>query len=56
MNKQDTPDINNQQSVIEDLPVNEDRAEEVKGGPIFHHYQSIDGDVTSSGYEKRIEI
>ena len=54
MNKQDNPDINNQQSVIEDLPVNEDRAEEVKGGPIYQHYESIDGDVTSRGYEKWI--
>jgi len=56
MNKQDNQDINNQQSVIEDLPVNEDQATEVKGGPIFQNYRGIAGDVTSSGYEKQIEI
>ena len=56
MNKQDNQGINNQQSVIEDLPVNEDQATAVKGGPIFQNYQGIDGDVTSRGYEKQIEI
>ena len=33
MNKQDRQEPNNQQSVIEDLTVNEDQAEGVKGGP-----------------------
>lgn len=34
MNKQDTQEPNNQQSVIEDLSVNEDQAEAVRGGDI----------------------
>lgn len=34
MNKQDKQEPNNQQSVIEDLTVNQDQAEEVKGGYI----------------------
>jgi hypothetical protein len=33
MSKQDKQEPNNQQSVIEDLAVNQDQAEEVKGGP-----------------------
>ena len=33
MNKQENQETNNQQSVIEDLPVNEAHAAEVKGGP-----------------------
>ena len=33
MNKQDNQEANNQQSVIEDLPVNEDQATALKGGP-----------------------
>ena len=33
MSKQDRQEPNTQQSVIEDLTVNEDQAEEVKGGP-----------------------
>ena len=36
MKKQDKQEPNNQQSVIEDLTVNEDQAEEVKGGPVDH--------------------
>lgn len=32
MNKQDKQEPNNQQSVLEDLTVNQDQAEEVKGG------------------------
>jgi len=32
MNQQDKQELNNQQPVIEDLTVNEDQAEEVKGG------------------------
>lgn len=35
MKKQDKQEINNQQSVIEDLAVNEDQAVEVKGGTIY---------------------
>jgi hypothetical protein len=34
MNQQDKREINNQQSEIEDLTVNQDQAEEVKGGQI----------------------
>lgn len=36
MNKKDNREANNQQSVIEDLTVNEDQAAEVKGGPVNH--------------------
>ena len=56
MNEQDSQDIDNQQSVIEDLTVNQDHATEVKGGPIFQTYRGIEGDITSHGYEKQIEI
>jgi hypothetical protein len=34
MNEQDNQERDNQQSMIEDLTVNEDAAAEVKGGPI----------------------
>lgn len=33
MKKQDKQEINNQQPMIEDLTVNEDKTAEVKGGP-----------------------
>jgi hypothetical protein len=36
MSKQEKQEPNNQQSVIEDLTVNEDQAAEVKGGPVDH--------------------
>ena len=35
MNKQDNQEINNQQSVTEDLPVAGEQAEEVKAGSIY---------------------
>ena len=35
MNQQDKQEPNNQQSVIEDLTVNEDQAEGVKGGDLY---------------------
>jgi hypothetical protein len=46
MNQQNNPEPNNQQSVIEDLTVNEDRAEEVKGG-----YEIKLPDVLVSSYQ-----
>ena len=39
MKNQDKLELNNQQSVIEDLTVNEDQAAEVKGGPVDHTVQ-----------------
>lgn len=56
MKKQDNRKANDQQSVIEDLTVNEAEAAEVKGGPIYLKVEGITGDVTSSGYERHIEI
>ena len=41
MNKQENQEPNNQQSVIEDLAVNEDQAEEVKGGPLCHGVSAL---------------
>jgi hypothetical protein len=35
MNKQDKPEANNSQILIEDLTVNQEQAGEVKGGPTF---------------------
>jgi hypothetical protein len=42
MNKQDKQEPNNQQSVIEDLSVNEDQAEEVRGGNIHSPSWGLD--------------
>ena len=36
MKKQENREANNQDSVVEDLTVNEDQAAEVKGGPVDH--------------------
>ena len=55
MKPQDKHEANNQQAQIDDLPVAQDVAAEVKGGPIFMRYDGIDGDVTSAGHEKWIE-
>ena len=49
MNKQDKQEPNNQQSLIEDLAVNEEQAVEVKGGPIYMKIDGVDGDVTATG-------
>jgi hypothetical protein len=49
MKPQEKSEASNQQSLIDDLPVKEDQATEVKGGPIFMKYDGIDGDVTSRG-------
>jgi hypothetical protein len=49
MNKQDNREADNQQSPIEDLTVNEDKAEEVKAGrgvDYFLRLQGIDGEAT----------
>lgn len=49
MNKQDNREADNQQSPIEDLIVNEDKAEEVKGGAqvdFFLKLRGIDGEAT----------
>lgn len=56
MNKQDNHEANNQQSIIEDLTVNQDQATAVKGGPIYIRVDGIAGDVTSAGHEKWIDL
>ena len=48
--KQDKGEMNNQQTVIEDLTVNQDQAAEVKGGAHVDYYlrlRGIDGDISS---------
>ena len=50
MNQQEKQEPNNLQSVTEDLTVDQDQAEEVKGGAQFDYFlrlHSVDGDVTS---------
>jgi hypothetical protein len=56
MNKQDNRETKTAQTLIEDLTVNKDVATDVKGGPIFMRIDGIDGDVTSRGHEKLIEL
>ena len=56
MNKQNKCETNNQQMKIEDLAVNQEQAAEVKGGPIYMNFDGIDGDVTSRGHDKWIEL
>lgn len=49
MDQKDKQEPNNQQSLIEDLTVNEDQATEVKGGAqvdFFLHLQGVDGEST----------
>ena len=48
MNKQET----NKPTIMEDLSVEEGKAEEVKGGPIYVQWTEIKGDVTTKGYER----
>lgn len=50
MSKQDNREADNQQSQIEDLPVDENQATEVKGGPIFPVYRGIDGEATDDKF------
>lgn len=47
MNQQDNQELNKQESLTEDLIVNEAEAEEVKGGPIYMTIDGVDGDVTA---------
>jgi hypothetical protein len=56
MNKQDNLKPENQQSVVEDLTITQDQEAEVKGGPIYMKVEGIDGDVTSTGYDKQISL
>lgn len=55
MNQQVEQEPNQEQSLLEDLTVNEAQAAEVKGGPIYMQYEGIKGSVTAAGHEKWIE-
>ena len=55
MKPQNKHEANNQQAQIDDLPVAQDEAAEVKGGPIYMQIEGVKGDVTASGHEKLIE-
>ena len=56
MNQPTNSEGNKAQGLIEDLPVAQGRAAEVKGGPIYMNYEGIEGDVTAAGHEKWIEL
>jgi hypothetical protein len=47
MNQQTNDELNNSQSLIEDLPVAQDRAADVKGGPLEIRELSIRVNVRS---------
>jgi hypothetical protein len=53
MNKQDNLKPENQQSVIEDLTIDEAQSGAVKGGPIYMEVEGIKGRVTAAGFEGR---
>jgi hypothetical protein len=52
MNKQDNLKPENQQSVIEDLTVDETQSTAVKGGPIYMEIEGIKGDVKPAGFRQ----
>jgi hypothetical protein len=52
MNNQDNLKPENQQSVTDDLTMDEAQSTAVKGGPIYMNYEGISGDVTTAGYDK----
>lgn len=56
MKQQDKQALNSRESGIDDLPVNEDQAADVKGGPIYLKVDGVDGDVSNVGLEKGIAL
>jgi hypothetical protein len=52
MNNQENQDINNPQSVIEDLAINNEQAAEVKGGPTEGRSTKVSGVVWSGVYDR----
>lgn len=57
MDQQNKQEGNDQQSVVEDLPVSKDQTPAVKGGPFYLHVTSIEGEATGDGtYSKPIQL